>query len=165
MDKEETKTCPHCGQEILAVAKKCKYCKQFLEETDNTSTNENNIIENSANDKSKLSGKYCQRCEAQLLNDFSQCQECGAYVLPYLTKNNINQIENRIHSIKSSDLMCRIFEIIGISTTIYYIFAGGSIVEITYGVCSGILAIYFRIKRIHNNIEIQSLKKEIGLGR
>jgi hypothetical protein len=31
MDKE-TKICPHCGEEILAIAKKCKYCKQWIEQ-------------------------------------------------------------------------------------------------------------------------------------
>jgi hypothetical protein len=31
MDKE-TKICPHCGKEILAIAKKCKYCKQWIEQ-------------------------------------------------------------------------------------------------------------------------------------
>lgn len=34
MDKE-TKKCPFCGEEILATAKKCKHCKQFLEEDKN----------------------------------------------------------------------------------------------------------------------------------
>lgn len=28
----ETKRCPYCGEEILAVAKKCKFCKEWIEE-------------------------------------------------------------------------------------------------------------------------------------
>lgn len=30
METKETKICPHCGKEILAVAKKCKYCKEWV---------------------------------------------------------------------------------------------------------------------------------------
>ena len=39
----EMKVCPYCGNEILAVAKKCKFCKQWLPE-------ENVACENNSND-------------------------------------------------------------------------------------------------------------------
>ena len=32
---KETKKCPFCGGEILATAKKCKHCKQFIEKKEN----------------------------------------------------------------------------------------------------------------------------------
>ncbi len=28
---DETKECPYCGEEILAIAKKCKHCGEFLD--------------------------------------------------------------------------------------------------------------------------------------
>jgi hypothetical protein len=31
--EQATKPCPFCGEEILAVAKKCKYCKSYLDPT------------------------------------------------------------------------------------------------------------------------------------
>jgi len=33
---EETKRCPYCGGEIMAVAKKCKHCGKWLDEVDST---------------------------------------------------------------------------------------------------------------------------------
>ena len=39
----EMKVCPYCGNEILAVAKKCKFCKQWLPE-------ENVVSDNNSND-------------------------------------------------------------------------------------------------------------------
>jgi len=32
METKETKNCPYCGEEILAVAKKCKHCGEWLTE-------------------------------------------------------------------------------------------------------------------------------------
>lgn len=38
MEQKETKLCPYCGEEILAVAKKCKHCGKWLSEPNVTAT-------------------------------------------------------------------------------------------------------------------------------
>ena len=40
---EEMKNCPYCGKEILAVAKKCKHCGQWLDKENSTQTISINI--------------------------------------------------------------------------------------------------------------------------
>ena len=37
MEDLEFKTCPYCGEKILAIAKKCKHCGEWL--TDNIAEN------------------------------------------------------------------------------------------------------------------------------
>lgn len=41
METKEKKICPHCGKEILATAKKCKHCKQWITESEAPSENQN----------------------------------------------------------------------------------------------------------------------------
>ena len=51
---EETKMCPFCGEEILAVAKKCKHCGEFLDERKINKDNCGDLISNAdVNDKWK----------------------------------------------------------------------------------------------------------------
>ena len=45
----EMKVCPYCGNEILAVAKKCKFCKQWLPE-------ENVVSDKNSNDDAQTNG-------------------------------------------------------------------------------------------------------------
>lgn len=46
---KETKKCPFCGGEILAVAKKCKHCKQFIEKKENKADEITKDIDTSSN--------------------------------------------------------------------------------------------------------------------
>lgn len=43
--EQETKKCPHCGEEIMATAKKCKHCGEWLDSV-SSATDENNEPEN-----------------------------------------------------------------------------------------------------------------------
>jgi ribosomal protein L29 len=48
---EEMKVCPFCGKEILAVAKMCKYCREWLPD-ESTNPNIQKSVENSQEEKS-----------------------------------------------------------------------------------------------------------------
>ena len=48
---EEMKVCPFCGKEILAVAKMCKYCREWLPD-ESTNPNIQKSVENSPREKS-----------------------------------------------------------------------------------------------------------------
>lgn len=65
MDKE-TKKCPFCGKEILATAKKCKHCKQFL-----PSNNENST---------ETTTKKCPFCGEEILATAKKCKHCKQFL-------------------------------------------------------------------------------------
>jgi hypothetical protein len=46
----ETKQCPFCGEEILAAAKKCKHCGEWIEQQSNQLLQDEGIVENDDND-------------------------------------------------------------------------------------------------------------------
>ena len=66
----ETKICPHCGGEILVVAKKCKHCRQWLDE-----------------DAPKPSPAMirCPICDEDIPADSVVCPECGETLTPWST--------------------------------------------------------------------------------
>ncbi len=60
---EEMKVCPFCGKEILAVAKMCKYCREWLPD-EATNPNIQKDVENSPREKS-FSTEACTRDDNQ----------------------------------------------------------------------------------------------------
>lgn len=62
---DETKVCPYCGEEILAVAKKCKHCGEFLPAE--PVQNENKT-------------KTCPYCGEEILAVAKKCKHCGEFL-------------------------------------------------------------------------------------
>ena len=60
---EEMKECPFCGKEILAVAKMCKYCREWLPD-ESTNPNIQKSVENSQGEKSFSMQEYTQDKES-----------------------------------------------------------------------------------------------------
>lgn len=50
---EEMKACPYCGEEILAVAKKCKHCGEWLEKKTTQKSSQMQIKDVNVDDKWK----------------------------------------------------------------------------------------------------------------
>ena len=71
LHNEATTACPNCGQEILATAKKCKHCGEWLE-------------------------KKCPHCGEWIKIDAMKCRHCGSWLNKfakerYERENNIPQ--------------------------------------------------------------------------
>ena len=76
MTENETKTCPYCGETILAKAKKCRYCGEWLDEPQSEAKKT----------------KVCPVCGEEIDADATVCPEC---------QENIDDYEKRQKTSKS----------------------------------------------------------------
>ena len=71
-----TKACPFCGEEILAVAIKCKHCSEMLckRETNNDQESKSRVIVHSL----EVQNYCCPSCLEIIPADTISCIHCGA---------------------------------------------------------------------------------------
>ena len=68
----ETKVCPFCGEEILAVAKKCKHCGEWLDKQQEEAPQV----------------KQCEACGEDIPANATICEHCGESVNNTTTPTN-----------------------------------------------------------------------------
>ena len=71
----QTKTCPYCGEEILAIAKKCKHCGEFLDKEVITDSSKVNSLD--VNDSWKRRFKVVEQQVEKNSGNILYLKECG----------------------------------------------------------------------------------------
>lgn len=90
----ETKNCPFCGEEIMATAKKCKHCGEWLEKQEEN-----------------FETKECPVCGESIPVNATTCEHCGENIGNNTTQNSVNTID-KIANLDVNDKWKKRFEAI-----------------------------------------------------
>ncbi len=69
------KICPHCGETILSEAKKCKYCREWVEHPTVDENKRGDIHQAMSAGASTL--RKCRSCGKQVDISANSCPHCG----------------------------------------------------------------------------------------
>lgn len=142
-ERQETKICPFCKKEVLKLAKKCRFCGNWLNETSNEtkhyvqtklSIGDTPSYIPAKPQVNETMSKQCPYCRQLIPFDAQKCQYCGEWVKEREKK------ANRVYAI-CGGLIGTIVALIGL---ILEIGSDGSGAGWCFALCAAIiLGIYF----------------------